>query len=80
MHSPFPSGVTPEGMLAGHREAGFAFIPHNRPPIDGDVTYGDASYSLECVRSTWHGWSIAGTASNAVDAFQTIIFLRPAPG
>lgn len=80
LHSPFPEGVTPEAMLTAHREAGFAFIPHNRPPIDGDITYGDASYSLDHVRSRWTGWSILGTETNAVDPLQCIVFLRPASG
>jgi len=80
LHRPFPSGVTPEAMIGLHRDAGFAFIPHDRPPIDGDVTYGDASYSLEYARSNWSGWSIVDTAWNAVDPLQTIVFLRPASG
>ena len=77
-HTPFPSGLTAEAVLAAHRDAGFAYIPHHREPIDGDVTYGDATYSLEYVGRTWRDWSIVGTESNAVDPLQTIIFLRPA--
>jgi SAM-dependent methyltransferase len=77
-HGPLPSGITPEAMMALHSDAGFAFIPHNRPPIDGDVTYGDASYSLEYVRRSWPGWATTGTTSNAEDPLQTVVFLRPA--
>jgi len=77
-HGPLPSGITPEAMMALHRDAGFAFIPHNRPPIDGDVTYGDASYSMEYVRRSWPGWVTTGTTSNAEDPLQTVVFLRPA--
>lgn len=81
LHTPFPPGITSEAMLAAHRDAGFAFIPHNRPPIDGDITYGDASYSLDYVRSTWTGWTIAGTEIHAGgDSHQTLIFLRPSSG
>jgi SAM-dependent methyltransferase len=79
LHTPFPPGITSEAMLAAHRDAGYAFIPHNRPAIEGDVTYGDASYSLDHVRSTWTGWTIVTSETNATDPHQTIIFLRPAP-
>jgi glycosyltransferase involved in cell wall biosynthesis/SAM-dependent methyltransferase len=77
-HRPLPAGMTPEAMMVLHRDVGFAFIPHDRPPIDGDVTYGDASYSLEYIRRAWPGWEITGTASNALDPLQTIVYLRRA--
>jgi hypothetical protein len=81
LHTDFPPGVTSETMLAAHRETGLAFIPHDRPPIDGDLTYGDASYSLDYVRHTWTGWRIAGTEANAGgDPHQTIVFLQPGSG
>lgn len=34
-------------MIAKHNSSGFAFAAHNRPPIDGEVTYGDTSISLD---------------------------------
>jgi SAM-dependent methyltransferase len=81
LHVSFPPGATAEAMLAAHRQAGYAFIPHDRPPIDGDVTYGDASYSLEYVRRTWTDWTLLGTESNAGgDPHQTLVFLRPTSG
>jgi len=80
LHAAFPVGVTAEAMLAAHRDAGFAFIPHNRPPIDGDVTYGDSSYSLDYVRRTWTGWTVVGTDPRTGDPHQTLVFLRPALG
>lgn len=30
-----------------HARAGYAFVPHNRPPIEGIVTYGDTSMTVE---------------------------------
>jgi SAM-dependent methyltransferase len=77
VHGPLPSGLTPAAMMERHRDFGFAFIPHNRPPIDGDVTYGDASYSLEYIRRSWPGWLATDTATNEVDPLQTIVFLSP---
>lgn len=47
IHEHYPSGLTPEAMRSIHRDQGFAFIPHNREPIDGDVTYGDTSIALD---------------------------------
>jgi len=41
--------VLPENRPAvkqQHVDTGFAFVPHNRKPIDGEVTYGDTSMSL----------------------------------
>jgi len=79
LHQPLPPGVTAESLLESHRDAGFAFIPHNRPAIDGDVTYGDASYSLEYVRRVWKGWRVLEARTNAVDPLQTVVFLQPTP-
>ena len=46
-HSQEQSAVDVERMKADHETCGFAFTPHNRPPIDGHVRYGDTSISVE---------------------------------
>lgn len=77
IHSYLAPELTAEAMIALHRNAGFAFIPHNRAPIDGDITYGDASYSLDYIQNSWSGWVIAETTPSALDPMQTIVLLRP---
>jgi SAM-dependent methyltransferase len=78
VHSNFPPDINARKMIAKHNSSGFAFIPHNRPPINGEVTYGDTSISLEYIKNSWQGWNIYGTELNLVDPYQLIVFMRPA--
>lgn len=63
-------------MMHSHRTTGFAFSPHNREAIDGDITYGDSSIDerffldLPC-------WSLVGFDRNLCDPMQVIVYLRP---
>lgn len=59
-----------------HHDKGFAFIPHNRQPIDGDVTYGDTSMTLDWLGSIIDGWQIAATDRNIDDPVQRYVYLR----
>ena len=77
VHSPFPPGTDAQTMRTRHRDQGFAFIPHNRPPIDGDITYGDTSIALEYVKDNWTEWQLVESGSNAADPYQLLLFLRP---
>jgi hypothetical protein len=72
----FPPGLTPAAMRARHLQTGFAFIPHNRAPIDGDVTFGDTSIALDYVERHWTEWRLASTL-NEVEPNQVVLFLRP---
>jgi SAM-dependent methyltransferase len=65
-----------EALLRKHEETGFAFSPHHRPPIDGEITYGDASMSLDWLDRHADGWSRVGIDSNLCDPFQIIVFLQ----
>ena len=65
-------------QIAAHRECGFAFLPHNRPPIDGDVTYGDTSMSLDWIREAFPMAEILGTDRSLDDPYQTYVFIRNA--
>jgi SAM-dependent methyltransferase len=64
-------------MAAAHEERGFAFTPHNRLPIDGDITYGDTSMSLGYIGDHFPQWRIEYAERN-VDPLQILVFLRPA--
>ena len=70
-------GYTAEQLADMHRNTGYAFFPHNRAPIDGDVTYGDTSVSLDYIARSWTDWEIAGIDRNSVDSLQVLVFLKP---
>jgi SAM-dependent methyltransferase len=76
-HSSWDKGYTPEQLIEAHRRSGYAFMPHNRTPIDGDVTYGDASISLQYISDNWTEWELAGIDHNNGDYHQVLVFLRP---
>jgi 2-polyprenyl-3-methyl-5-hydroxy-6-metoxy-1,4-benzoquinol methylase len=64
-------------MIKIHNEYGFAFKPHNRPPIEGDITYGDTSISLAYFEKTFPQWNICAVEWNEIDPYQVILFLQP---
>ncbi|SEP23966.1 bifunctional 2-polyprenyl-6-hydroxyphenol methylase/3-demethylubiquinol 3-O-methyltransferase UbiG [Nitrosovibrio sp. Nv6] len=66
-----------EKMKNEHRLGGFAFTPHVRPPIDGEVTYGDTSISCDYISKHWNSWEVVGERSYSADPFQRIVFLKP---
>jgi len=65
-------------MYQMQEEKGFAFIPHQRAPIDGDITYGDASISLDYIKANFPQWRLTKVTTNKIDQYQTVLFLRPA--
>lgn len=66
------------GLKARHRREGFAFLPHDRAKIEGEVTYGDTSMSLDFIRSHFSGLDIVALEFSEVDPLQLIVFLRKA--
>jgi ubiquinone/menaquinone biosynthesis C-methylase UbiE len=64
-------------MIDTHEEKGFAFIPQNLVPIDGDITYGDASISLEYFTSHFKDWEVESVEYNEIDPYQIVLFLKP---
>jgi SAM-dependent methyltransferase len=70
-------GTAATGMIKLHEETGFAFIPHERPPVDGDITYGDTSISLDYFRKNFPQWNLVTVEYNLVDPYQVILFLQP---
>lgn len=79
-HDPSQSAVDVEGMKKAHQSLGFAFNPHKRAPIDGDIAYGDTSISIEYISKNWSDWKVVGEVRNAVDPYQVVVFLRPVAG
>ncbi len=59
-----------------HVEQGFAFSPHNLPAVDGDVTYGDTSISLEWIDRNLVGWTRVAVDRSLEDPYQIYVFLK----
>jgi ubiquinone/menaquinone biosynthesis C-methylase UbiE len=73
----YKQGKFKNEMYQVHEKDGFAFIPHHREPINGDITYGDASISLGYIEENFPQWDLVRVITNRVDPIQTIVFLRP---
>jgi len=74
-------GTTPAEKLSlkqAHRERGFAFQPHRRDAVDGDVTYGDTSLSLDWLSRECPQWTVRRIDRSLDDPQQIYVFLRPA--
>jgi hypothetical protein len=65
-------------MLADHDARGFAFAPHNRTPVNGNITYGDTSIALGWLAENALGWQIAAYDYNLEDPLKLIVYLMPA--
>jgi 2-polyprenyl-3-methyl-5-hydroxy-6-metoxy-1,4-benzoquinol methylase len=64
-------------MIGIHDKKGFAFTPHNLLPVDGDITYGDTSMSLDYFESHFPQWKIESVECSDSDSHQVILFLKP---
>lgn len=60
---------------ADHR-SGFAFVPHNRAAVDGDITYGDTSMTVEWLSAHAAGWEISAFDRSGEDPVQRYVYLR----
>jgi SAM-dependent methyltransferase len=76
-HAQGHGSVDVHRMKREHAARGFAFTPHERAPVGDEVTFGDASISLEYVEKAWPGWSVVGSQRGA-DPLQQLVLLRPA--
>lgn len=62
---------------ARHEAEGFAFFPHPREPVDGDVTYGDTSMTIDWLRRAAPFFEVAKFDDQYADRNQQIVYLRP---
>lgn len=65
----------PEELIEQHRQEGFAFLPHDRAAIDGDITYGDSSMSFDWIRKTFPMGRLLGIDRSLGDPYQIYVFL-----
>lgn len=66
---------TVEQMQALHRRDGFAFKPQNREPVEGEVTFGGTSMTVEWIRDNFPGYRVMGVDRSLDDGFQIYVFL-----
>lgn len=73
-----------EQQIATHKENGFSFLPHDhdreRPRIDGEMTYGDTSFTLEWLAKNFPHVSIKGVDRSLEDPLQYYVFLQKRGG
>lgn len=77
VHQGWREGYTRASLLQCHHREGFAFMPHYREPVSGELTYGDTSMTLEYIERQWPQWRILGTDHNPSDPWQILVFLQP---
>ena len=73
----YNQGASESEMMKVHDKKGYAFMPHERPPVDGDITYGDTSISVDYFEKYISNWKVESVEFNEVDQFQVILFLKP---
>lgn len=73
-HNPIEDRVR-RNLVACHRSDGFAFAPHNREKLDGDVTYGDTSMTFEWLQKKVPELRIRRVDRSLIDPYQTIVML-----
>lgn len=62
-------------LMALHRSSRFAYRPHNRDAIDGDVTYGDTSMTFDWLQEQVPRLVIRRVDRSLTDPFQLIVTL-----
>lgn len=65
-------------MISAHNDIGFAFQPHVREPLDGEITYGDTSMTPEWLTKNCPEWRVAGLDTSYFDQNQLYLYLMPA--
>jgi SAM-dependent methyltransferase len=76
-HDAHTTSAQKSALVASHRNDGFAFKPHIREAIDGDVTYGDTSTGLGWIEANFPEWEIKGVDRCLSDTLQRYVFMTP---
>jgi len=64
-----------DALVDAHRTEGFAFRPHNRASVDGDITYGDTSMTVDWLLKNFPQYRISKIDYSLSDRHQLYIFL-----
>jgi len=71
------STISIDELIQTHNKNGVAFVPHNLPPVDGDITFGDITISLDYIKDHWKQWKLIEYITNKEDPYQMILFFKP---
>ena len=77
--APTRPNIYPERLVELHDAGAFVFVPHGREPVEGEVTYGDTSFSLEWLMQHITNWEMVGYDRLLSDPLQLVVYLRPRP-
>ena len=72
------NGFDAAPYIEQHQRDGFAFWPHQRGAVDGDVTYGDTSIDPRALADLVPGWRYVGYEHSLDDELQVLVALKPA--
>lgn len=64
-------------MRKRHEAEGFAFHPHLRAAVEGDITYGDTSLTAEWLGRQFPEWLVTAAERFSLDPWQIYVFLTP---
>jgi len=76
----FHAGLSEEeqrSLIETHEQTGFSFKPHQRTPVDGDVTYGDTTIDLSALERLGPDWRVMAYDRPLNDPFQLSVHLQP---
>jgi SAM-dependent methyltransferase len=65
-------------LVAAHKSAGYAFLPHAVGGQAREVTYGDTSMTIEWLKANIPDWDVALIDHPLLDPYQIYVVLRPA--
>jgi SAM-dependent methyltransferase len=62
-------------LRTDHQERGFAFLPQDIPPIDGNIYYGETSMTVEYVLREFPRFRLIGLDRDLEDPHQLVVYL-----
>ena len=68
--------ATDVDMERQHRESGYAFAPHLRQRVDGEITFGDTSITTDWFVRNIPGWRVVAYDHSPEDILQRFLFLQ----
>jgi peptidoglycan/LPS O-acetylase OafA/YrhL len=68
---------SPQNLVEEHGRNSFAFVPHLREPIDGDITYSDTSVSIDWLTREFPEWKIETFDCSPKAPYQRRVFFAP---
>lgn len=74
--TPFFSKIPLTEVLKNHDHDGFAFYPHKKKTLMGEVVYGETTVSIKYLQKTFPGMEIINLEWSEVDPMQILVFMK----